>query len=122
ELSPSSNRHATSEPLRIEELEQRREAVRVAVVRGGAQEQAVLEARRDVSDDVGNLRVDRVPARAGRSGDVRLVEDEEALRGALADVLKERVSVLGPPQDLVRDDEPRVRAPGVHAEAALLTS
>ena len=51
-----------------------------------------------------------------------LVEDEEAFRGALSDVLKERVSVLGPPQDLMRDDEPRVRAPGVHAEAALLTS
>ena len=109
------------EPLRVEELEEGREAVRVTVVRGGAQEEAVLESRGDVSDDVGDLRVDGVPARSSRSGDVGLVEDEQALRGTIADVLEERVSVLGPPQDLMRDDETwcacstgsrRSRAPG----------
>ena len=69
-----------------------------------------------------DLRVDGVPARSGRGRDVSLVEDEEALGGSLTDVLEERVAVLGPAQDLMRDDEPRVRPPRVHAEAALLAA
>jgi hypothetical protein len=36
--------HAASEAVRVEELEQRREAVGVAVVRRGGEEEAVREA------------------------------------------------------------------------------
>ena len=91
-------------------------------MRDGAQEQAVLEARRDVPDHIGDLGVDRVAARAGGGSDVGLVEDEQALGRALADVLEQRIAILGAAEDRVRDDEPRVRAPRVHAEAALLTT
>ena len=62
-----STRHAAAEPLRVEDLQQRREAVRVAVVRRGRQEQAVLEPRREVADGAGDLRVDGVLRAAGRA-------------------------------------------------------
>ena len=64
----------------IEQLEERREAVGVTVVRRGAQEEAVLElaARCRGSTSV-IFGVDGVPARAGGRGDVGLVEDEQAL-------------------------------------------
>ena len=46
----------------IEDLQQGGEAVRVAVVRRGRQEQAVLEAAGDVADGSRDLRVDGVAA------------------------------------------------------------
>ena len=39
---------------------------------------------------------------------------------ALAEVVEQRVAVLGPSEERVRDDEAVVRAPRVRAEAALL--
>ena len=47
--------HAPGEPVRIEQFQQRREAVRVAVVRRGRQEQPVLETSREVADGPGEL-------------------------------------------------------------------
>ncbi len=51
-----------------------------------------------------------------------LIEDQQALADALADVLEQRVTVLGAAQGLKGNDEAVVRAPGVHAEAALLAA
>ncbi len=78
ELLRALHRHAAAEALRVEDLEQRREAVRVAVVRRGRQEQPVLEARRQVAHGPRELRVDGVARAAGRGRVVRLVEDEQA--------------------------------------------
>jgi hypothetical protein len=54
------DRHAAAESLRIEDLQQSGEAVGMGVVWGGRQEQAVLEARRQLADRSGDLRVDGV--------------------------------------------------------------
>ena len=51
---------ALRESLPIEQREQRREAVRVSVVRRGRQEQPVLEPGCNVADGPSNLRVDGV--------------------------------------------------------------
>ena len=44
---------AAGEALRIEDFEQRREGVGMAVVRRGRQEEAMLEERRDLADRLG---------------------------------------------------------------------
>ena len=74
----AADRDAAGEAVRVEELEQRREAVRVAVVRRGREEQPVLEAAGEVADGAGELRLDAVAAAARRRGVVRLVEDQQA--------------------------------------------
>jgi hypothetical protein len=51
---------------------------------------------------------------------VRLVEDQQRLALALGEHGVERRLVLGPAQRLVRDDEPRVGQPRVHAKPAIL--
>jgi len=114
------DRDAAREPDRIEDLQQRAEAVRVPIVRRGAEEEAVVEAPREAANGIRDFGVGRVLARGGRRGDVGLVEDEQALARALAEVVEERVLVLGPAQERVRDDEAVVRAPGVGPEAAFL--
>jgi hypothetical protein len=53
------------------------------VVRRCAQEQTV----RDVTNDEPNVRIRRVSRHSCGRGDVRLVENQKALRGAFADVL-----------------------------------
>jgi hypothetical protein len=111
--------NAAREADGVEDLEEGAEGVRVPVVRRGAQEEAVVELGGEVADGGGGGAVDGVLARRGRRGDVRLVEDEEALLGAVAEVGEERVAVLGAADQRVADDEAVVRRPGVHAEAAL---
>jgi hypothetical protein len=106
--------------LRIEELEERREAVGVPVVGRRREEEPVLETRSHVADDAGNARVHGVLRGACRGGGVSFVEDEEALAGSFAEVLQERVAILGPPEELIGDDEAGVRAPGIDGEAAFL--
>ena len=95
ELRVTAHGDAAREALRIEQLEERRETVRVPVVRRRAEEQATLGARDDVSYDARDLRVDGVSARARGRGDVGFVQDEEALLLPLSDVLEQRVAVLG---------------------------
>jgi hypothetical protein len=68
------------EALGIEELQEGGEGVAVAVVRGGGEEEAVLEARTEVlAGDPGDLGVDRVGGARGGGDGVGLVEDEEGL-------------------------------------------
>ena len=58
---------AAGEAVGVEQLEQRREAVRVAVVRRGREEQAVLEAAGEVAHGAGELRLDAVAPAARRA-------------------------------------------------------
>jgi hypothetical protein len=115
---------AAGEALGVEEVQQGREAVGVAVVGRGGEEEPVLEAGGHVADDAGDPRVHRVEAGARRGRRVRLVEDEQALaRHPLpAQALQERIAVLGAAQELVGDDEAVVGGPRVDREAALLAA
>ncbi len=120
EILPALDRGAAGEAGGIEDLEQGAEAVRVAVVRGGAQKEPVIEARGQVPDGPGGVRVGGILARRSGGRDVGLVEDEQALAGAVAEAVDQGVAVFGAAQERVRDDEAVVRRPGVGPEAALL--
>ena len=111
--------HAAREAIRVEQLEERREAVRVAVVRRGREEQPVLEAAGEVAHGARELRLDAVAPAARWRRVVRLVEDEQAARQQRPEPLAHRVGVGRVDQQVVRDQEAAVRAPRVHAEAAL---
>jgi hypothetical protein len=67
----------------------------------------------------GGVAVDGVFGGGGGGGDVGLVEDEQALLGAVAEVVEERASVLGAADQRIADDEAVMGGPGVDAEAAL---
>src|SRR5690606_16823677 len=99
------------EALAIEQRQQGGEAVRVAVVRGGGQEQPVIEQRRELADHARGVGGDGVLAARGRRGGVGLVEDEQRAAPPLLEQLVQRLLVLGAAQRLVRDDEARVRDP-----------
>jgi hypothetical protein len=73
--------HAAAEAVGVEDLEQRGEGVGVAVVRGGREEQAVLEALGELADGAGEVRVDGVAGARGGGGVVGLVEDQQGLGG-----------------------------------------
>ena len=111
--------HAAAEPLRIEDLEQRREAVGVAVVRRGRQEQPVLEPRGQVAHGPGDLRVDGVPLAARRGGVMGLVEDQQRAAAEGPQPVAERPGVGLVDQQAMRDQEAGMRAPRIDAEAAL---
>jgi hypothetical protein len=86
----------------------------------GREEEPIVEARRELAHGARHLAVDRVAASRGRRRDVRFIEHEQALACAGAEVPQEGLSVLGSPEELVRDDEAIVGLPHRHAEAALL--
>ena len=111
--------HAAAEALRVEDLQQGGEAVGVAVVRRGRQEQPMLEPRGQVADGPGDLRVDGVLLAAGRGGVVGLVQDEQRAAAEVAQPVAERAGVGFVDQEPMRDEEPGVGAPGIDAEAAL---
>ena len=110
-------RHATSEAVRVEQLQQGGEAVGVAVVRGGGQKQAVLEAPAQVADGAGELGLDAVAAAARRRRVVGLVQDQQTARRQVAKPLAHGIGIGGVDEEVVRDQEPAVRAPRVDAEA-----
>ena len=119
ERLPAPHLDAAREPVGVEQLEQGREAVRVAVVRRRRQEQPVLEASREVADGAGELRLDAVAPAARRRRVVRLVEDEQAAGPQGAEPRPHGVGVARVDQQVVRHEEPAVGHPRVHAEAAL---
>ena len=109
------------EAVRVQELQQGREAVRVAVVRRRGQEQAVLEAPGQVADRAGEPGLDSVaPAARGR-GVVRFVEDQQAAGQHRSQPFAQGVRVARVDQEVVGDQEPAVRAPRVDPEPAFPT-
>jgi hypothetical protein len=86
---------AAREPVRVEQLEECREAVRVAVVWCRREEEAVLEAAGEVANRAGELRLDPIAAAARRRGVLRLVDNEETARQQRAQPLTQRVGVGG---------------------------
>jgi hypothetical protein len=64
----------------IEDFEERTEAVGMAVMGRGREEQAVLEAWGQVADGAGEAGVDGVTGATGGRGVVRPVEDEQRAR------------------------------------------
>ena len=108
-----------AEALRVEDLQQGGEAVGVAVVRRGGEEEPVLEPRGEVADGPRDVGVDGILLAAGGRGVMRLVQDEERAAAEFAQPVAERAGVCFVDQEAMRDEEPRVRAPGIDAEAAL---
>ena len=80
ELALSADLHPAREPVRVEQFQQGGEAVRVAVVGRGGEEQPVFEAAAQVPDGTGELGLDPVAATAGRGSVVGFVEDQETAR------------------------------------------
>jgi len=113
------HRDAAAEAERVEQLEERGEAVRVAVVGRGREEEAVLEAGREVADGLRESRVDGVLRPRGGRGVVRLVEDEKRAGLEVAQPVAERAGVGLVAQERVREDEPRVSRERVDAIAPL---
>ena len=91
----------------------------MAVVRRRRQEETVLEAAADVADGVRELALDAVATAAGRGRVVRFIEDQEAAWEHGPEPLPHRIRVGRLDQEVVGNEKPAVRAPGVHAEASL---
>ncbi len=119
EVLASLHGHPARESYRVEDLEQCAEAVRVPVVRRGAQKQTVVEARREVTDRARDVRVGCVLAGRRWRRDVCFIQDEQPLARTLSQVREERVPVLGTAKQRVGHDEPIVRAPCIRTEPSL---
>ena len=115
-----ARRHASAEPLRVEQFQQGGEAVGVPVVRGGRQKQAMLEARGKIADGAGNFRVNRVAGAAGRGGVVGFVEDQQRARAEFAQPVAQRRGVGFVNQQPLRHQKAGVGGPRVRPEAARL--
>ena len=119
--------HAADEPQVVDDLQQRGERLRVAVVRRRGQEEPVLEVRGQPADQLGLLGVDRVPLlRRGGRHVVRLVEDQQVERALIVgsvvallalDHLVQQPLGLGAAQPGQRDDRQRVHPERVRRAA-----
>ena len=105
--SAGSHRHAAGEALRVEDLEERREAVRMTVVRRGGQKEPVLETPGDLAHGLRELTVDGVARAARRCGVVRLVEDQQGARPELAQQVAQACDIGLVGEQAMRDDEAR---------------
>ena len=117
QILPAAHPDAPREAVRIEQLQQRREAVRVSVVGRGGKEKAVLEAVAEITHRAGELRLDPVAAPVAGRGVVRLVEDQQAAWPHRSEPRAHRVGVGGVGEQPVRDQEAAVGGPRVGAEA-----
>ena len=80
----------------------------------------MLEPAAEIADRPSELRLDAVTPTARRGGMVSLVEDEQTAGQKGSEPFAQRVSVNRVNEQVVRDQEATVRAPGIHAETALL--
>ena len=119
-LSP--DRHAPGEAVRVQQLEQGGEAVRMTVVGRRGEEQAMLEAPAEVADCAGELRLDPVPPAARRRGVMGFVQDQQAPRKQPAQPFAHRVCVGRVDEQVVRHEEAAVGTPRVDPEASLLAN
>ena len=113
-------RYSAAEFLRVEHLQERREAVRAPIVRGRRQEQLVLEAGGEIANRPCQLRVDRVPRAAGGRRIVRLVQDEQGAPLKLSEPVTQRTGVGLASDEGLGDDEAAVGRPRVDAVASFL--
>ena len=117
--------HAAGEPLVVEHLQQRGEAVLVAAVRGGGQEQLVFEVLHHLADRLGAVGLLDVVGRARRRDVVCLVEDQQIAparqQPAVSPMsrLAEQVHRPGALDVVHADDQAGMVAPRVHVDAAL---
>ena len=88
-------------------------------MRCGGQEQAVLEAPAQIADGAGELGFDAVAAAARRRRVVGLVQDQQAAGRQVAEPLAHGIGIGRVDEQVVRNQEPAVRAPRVDAEAPL---
>jgi hypothetical protein len=79
----------------------------------------VLEAASQITDGARKFRVDGVFHAARGGGVVRLIEDEHAARGKVTEVVTQAADVRLVDEKAMRDQEPRMRGPRVHAVATL---
>ena len=87
-------------------------------MRGGGEEQAVLEAARQIVDRAGQLAGDRVARAAGRRGVMGLVENEQRARAEVAENVAQPGDVGLVGQQAVGDEEARAGGPRIDREAA----
>ena len=120
ESVPSPDRHPSGEAVRVEQLEQGGEAVGMAVVGRGGEEQAVFEAPSQIANRTGELRLDAVTPAARRGGVMGFVQDQQAARLHLAEPLAHGVRPGRVDEQVVRHEKAAVGAPRVDAEAPLL--
>ena len=85
----------------------------MTIVRGGREEQAVLEALGEIPNGPRDLGVDGIALAAGRSGVVRFVQNQEAPGTERTQPVRQRTGVGFVDQQPVRDEETRVRGPGI---------
>ena len=116
------DRHPAGEAVWIEQLEQGGEAVGMAVVRRGGQEQAVLETTSEIADRTGELRLDSVTPAARRRGVVGLVQDQQSARLHLAEPLAHGVRVGRVDEKVVRHEKSAVGTPRIDPESPLLAN
>ena len=115
--------HATGEPLVVQKLQQGREALRVAVVGRGRQEELVLEVRGQEADRPGAERVGGVLAPPGRGAVVGLVHDQHVVAAGVDRLPLGRERLLEQPQgplpleEVDRGDQPGEVGPRVDVDA-----
>ena len=109
---------ATRETVRIEQFQERREAVGVPVVGGGGQEQTVFEAIAKVPHRPRELGLDTVAAPVTGCGVVCLVQHEDAPGPHCTEPRPHGLGVSRVGQQSVGDEEAAVRRPWVGTEAA----
>ncbi|MBV8557731.1 MAG: hypothetical protein JO116_19375 [Planctomycetaceae bacterium] len=120
---PRVGGHAAGEPLVVQKLQQGREALRIAVVGGGRQEELVLEVRGQEADRPGAERVGGVLAPPGRGAVVRLVHDQHVVTAGVDRLPLGRERLLEEPggplplQEVERGDQPREVGPRVDVDA-----
>ena len=83
----------------------------MAVVRSGGKEKPVLETRREITDGLGDLRINRVSLPGRRCRMVRFVQNEERPRKKRPEPVAESRGVRIVDEQAVRDQQPRVRGP-----------
>ena len=110
---------AAAKALGIEQFEQGGETVRMAVVRGGGQEQTVLEPGREALDGARDLRVDGVALAAGGRGVMRFVEDEQGAGAECSEPVAQGSGVGLVDQETMGNQKAGMSGPGVDAEASL---
>ena len=120
ERALSPDRHPPGKAVRIEELQQGGEAVRVAVVGRRGEEQTVLETPPEIADRTRELRLDSVPPAARRGRVVGFVQDQQAPREPLAQPLTHGVGVGRVDEQVVRYEKAAVGAPRVDSETPFL--